>query len=52
MRGLLAAGPAVRAIQHAGEDQVRAATLAAIRPFHKRNGGYRMENEFVYVIAQ
>jgi SAM-dependent methyltransferase len=51
LRGLLASGPAARAIEHAGEDAVRTATKDAIAPFRTRDGGYRLENAFVYVVA-
>jgi hypothetical protein len=44
-------GRAVRAIEAAGEDAVRAAVLEALAPFRTRDGGYRLENTFVYVVA-
>jgi hypothetical protein len=49
--GLLASGPAVRAVAAAGEEAVRAGILGAIAPFRMRDGGYRLENTFVYVVA-
>lgn len=52
LRGLLSAGPAIRAIRHSGEERVREATLQAIAPFRKSSGAYRMENRFRYLIAQ
>jgi SAM-dependent methyltransferase len=51
LRGLLSAGPAVRAIKAAGEERVREAVAAAIEPYCLPSGGYRMENRFRYVIA-
>jgi hypothetical protein len=51
LRGLLAPGPAVRAIEAAGEEAVRAGILEALAPFRTREGGYRLENTFVYVVA-
>jgi SAM-dependent methyltransferase len=51
LRGLLAAGPAIRAIEAAGEDAVRRAVSAAIAPFRMGDGGYRLENTFCYVVA-
>jgi SAM-dependent methyltransferase len=51
LRGLLAPGPAVRAIAAAGEEAVRAGILEALAPFRTRDGGYRLENTFVYVVA-
>jgi hypothetical protein len=47
VRGLLAAGPAVRAIDVAGETAVREATRAALGPY-----GTRIENRRRYVIAE
>ncbi len=51
MRGLLATGPAIRAIQVKGETVVREAILNAIAPFKTPSGGYRLSNYFRYVIA-
>ena len=52
LRALLAAGPAVRAIQAAGEERVRAAVAQAIAPFRLSSGGYRLENRFRYLLAR
>lgn len=52
LRGLLAAGPAVGAIQAAGEPRVRRAVGQAIRPFRTASGAYCLENEFRYLVAQ
>jgi SAM-dependent methyltransferase len=51
LRGLLAAGPAVRAIAAAGEARVREAVLAAVAPYRTAGGDYRLHNVFRYVIA-
>ncbi len=52
LRGLISSGPAVRAIQAVGESAMREATRAAIAPYRRPDGGYRLENEFVYLVAQ
>lgn len=51
LRGLLSSGPAIRAAQHAGEAAVRDAVLAAIAPFRRPDGWYRLSNTFRYVVA-
>lgn len=51
LRGLLASGPAMRAIQHKGEEMVRDAILDALVPFRTSSGGYRLSNGFRYVLA-
>jgi SAM-dependent methyltransferase len=51
LRGLLSAGPAVRAIQHVGEQAVRAAVTKAIEPFKIASGAYELQNKFRYLIA-
>jgi SAM-dependent methyltransferase len=51
LRGLLAAGPAVRAVRAAGEEAVGGAVAAAIAPFRNAQGGYRIENAFRFLIA-
>lgn len=52
LRGLLSSGPAIRAIQHTGEDVVRDVVLSVIAPFKTRSGGYRLKNNFRYMIAK
>lgn len=52
LRGLLSAGPAIRAIQHAGEEQVREAVAKAIMPFKTASGRYQLRNKFRYLIAR
>lgn len=51
LRGLLASGPAIRAIQAQGEDAVRAAIVKALAPFKTRSGGYVLSNSFRYMLA-
>jgi SAM-dependent methyltransferase len=51
LRGLLSAGPAVRAIRHAGEERVRRAVSDAIAPFRTAQGAYQIENTFRYLVA-
>jgi SAM-dependent methyltransferase len=52
LRGLLSAGPAVKAIQTSGESHVRDAVLTALEPFRINSGGYRLENKFRYIVAR
>ena len=52
LRGLLAAGPAVRAMRHAGEEPLRHAVTAAIAPFRTLRGGYQIENRFRCLVAR
>jgi SAM-dependent methyltransferase len=52
IRGLSAAGPAVRAAAEAGEERVRQAVRESIAPYRTSNGGYRVENVFRYLIAK
>lgn len=51
LRALLSAGPAVKAIDNAGEAAVVAAVHRALGPFRDSGGGYRLENRFRYLIA-
>lgn len=51
VRGILAAGPAALAVQHSGGDVVTDAVLEAAAPFRNAYGGYRLENEFRYVLS-
>jgi SAM-dependent methyltransferase len=50
--GLASSGPVVRAIHHAGEDAVLAATAAFLEPFRMPDGGYRITNVFRYAIGK
>ncbi len=51
LRGLMSSGPAIRAIQHRGEDMVRDVLLEVIAPFRTSAGIYRLGNSFRYMIA-
>lgn len=44
LRGLLSAGPAVKAIEVSGEERVRAAVTRAIAPYWQPSGSYRLKN--------
>ena len=52
IRGLLAAGPATRAIGHSGEDAVRKGIAEAIAPYQKTDGSYVTRNEFRYLVSK
>lgn len=49
--GLLAAGPATKAIDHSGFEQVKAVVAAAILPFTQPNGHVVFHNKFRVVLA-
>ena len=51
-RALLSAGGAVPAIRSAGEHAVRAALVDALAPYRTAEGGYRLENEWHYLVAR
>jgi hypothetical protein len=42
----------VDAIEHSGEERVRAALCEAGAPFRRPDGSYRLENRLRYVIAR
>jgi SAM-dependent methyltransferase len=50
--GLMAAGPIVGAIHHAGEGAVLTTTSAFLEPFRTPDGGYRITNIFRYAIGR
>ena len=52
VRGLLAPGPAVRALQTSGEAVVSSAISQAIRPFRTADGGYELANAFRHIVAR
>jgi SAM-dependent methyltransferase len=52
LQGLVSAGPAIRAIEAVGERATREAVRTAIAPYREVGGGYRLVNEFVYLVAQ
>jgi SAM-dependent methyltransferase len=51
LRGLMSAGPLVRAVAHSGSHAVTAAVLEASEPYRTETGGYRLHNSFRYVVA-
>jgi SAM-dependent methyltransferase len=51
LRGMLSSGPAVRAIEVAGENAVRDAVGRSLVPFRLCSGAYRLENRFCCLIA-
>jgi ubiquinone/menaquinone biosynthesis C-methylase UbiE len=51
LRGMLAAGPAQKAIRNSGLEKARAAVSEAIAPYRQASGGYRLRNQFRYLIA-
>lgn len=51
LRGLLSAGPAIRAMQVQGEAVVRRAILNALAPYETSSGGYHLSNSFRYMVA-
>jgi hypothetical protein len=52
LRCNLAAGIVVKAVNIAGEDTVRAAIAEALAPYRDAHGGYRLDNEWHYLIAR
>jgi SAM-dependent methyltransferase len=52
LRHLLAAGGAVAAVAAAGRETVRAAISEAVAPYRRPDGGYRLENEWHYLVAR
>jgi len=52
LRGLLSAGPGVRAVQHAGAATVRRAILNALSPFKTASGEYKFKNNARYMIVK
>lgn len=51
LRGMLSAGPAIRAIRNAGEDRVIESLTTAIAPFKTSSGSYVLKNKSRYAIA-
>jgi SAM-dependent methyltransferase len=52
LRGLLSPAPAIKAADESGEAAVSAAILRALHPFRTSTGGYVLENEFRYLVAE
>jgi len=51
-RAMLAAASGVAAVREAGEDRARAAVLGTLAPYRTAEGGYRLPNEYHYLIAR
>lgn len=52
LRGLLASGPGTAAMRAVGgEAPVAKAVIAALEPFRRAGGGYRLENKFRYLVT-
>lgn len=52
VRGMLGAGGSAAAITFAGEEAVRTAIVDALALYRTASGGYRLENEWRYLIAR
>jgi SAM-dependent methyltransferase len=52
LRAMLSPAPIVEAIEDAGEERVRGALLQAFAPYRGADGGYRLENEWHYLLAR
>jgi uncharacterized glyoxalase superfamily protein PhnB/SAM-dependent methyltransferase len=51
LRGLLSAGPAVRAIENSGEAKVVQTITAVLAQFRRGDGSYRIENNYMFLVA-
>lgn len=51
-RGMLAPGGAMAAVGESREDDVRRAILDALAPHRSPDGGYRLDNEWHYLVAR
>jgi SAM-dependent methyltransferase len=51
LRGLLSAGPGVRAVEVSGEARVRETLTRALAPYRLSAGGYRLEQTFMFMLA-
>ena len=52
LRGLISAGPVVKAVAHAGDEAVRDAVAEAIVPNRRDDGSYRFENVWRFAIGR
>ena len=52
VRSMLAAGGAVIATRASGEERVRAAIVEALEPCRTATGGYRIANEWHFLVAR
>jgi len=51
LRGLLSAGPAVRAIETSGEAEAIRAVTEVLAGFRRPDGSYRMNNTYMFLVA-
>jgi hypothetical protein len=51
LRSQLSSAASVEAIRASGEEATRVAIREALAPFRTSSGGYRLENEWHYLIA-
>jgi SAM-dependent methyltransferase len=51
-RGMMAPAGIAELVGPAREDEVRTAIVAALAPYRTKAGGYRLENEFHYLVAR
>jgi SAM-dependent methyltransferase len=52
VRALLSPGPLIAAAEVHGEEPLRAALLEALAPYRTTDGGYRLANEWHFLIAR
>jgi SAM-dependent methyltransferase len=50
-RRLIAPGPVAELVRAVGEERVREAIVAALAPYRRPDGGYRVRNEWRYLVA-
>jgi SAM-dependent methyltransferase len=50
--GLMSAGPIAAAVGSVGEEPVRSALIEGLAPYRTESGGYRLENEWHYLVAR
>ncbi len=51
LRGLLSAGPAVRAMEASGDAKVVETITAVLAQFRRGDGSYRLENTYMFLVA-
>lgn len=51
-RQMASPGMVTEAIRTSGEDNVRNAIVDALAPYRTQSGGYRLENQWHYLIAR
>ena len=52
LRAMLSAGSAVAAVGQAGREPVAAAILEAVAPWRAKDGSYRLDNEWYYLVTR